>query len=71
MFKRLQKCHNIFLHILLFQNILSFFLYIEKKLAFFRSGGGGRPPAPLLKNASFFPPPPRMQFFLRALLGVL
>ena len=29
--KPLQKCHKIFLNILLFQNILSIFLYLDKK----------------------------------------
>ena len=48
--KSSQKCHKIFLHTLLFQNILNLFFYFEKKLAFFIGGGGSIP----AKNASFF-----------------
>ena len=53
----LQKFHNIFLHILLIQNILSIFLYFEKKRAFL-SGRGVDPPPSLAdataKNAFFY-----------------
>ena len=53
---------NVSAYILMFQNILSIFFMLRKKLAFL-SGGGGRPTpfsglssllAGLLKNASFF-----------------
>ena len=50
------QCQKIFLHIRLFQNILSILFYFEKKKNF--SGVGGGYPPPLAdasaKNASFF-----------------
>ena len=42
----LQKCKKIYLHNLLFHNILIFFFYVEKKKLSFLAvaGGGDRPP---------------------------
>ena len=52
----LAKCNKIFLHILLFKNILRFFLILRKNLHFLAAGGGVDPP-PLAdasaKNAIF------------------
>ena len=52
----LQKVHKIVLHILLFQSILSFFFYFEKKNCIFKRRGSTPPPLAdaSTKNASFF-----------------